>query len=326
MDEGEQSAVPVPGSDADIASFRQEAHRAVDWIAEYLRSSDRFPVMSRNRPGMTSDLLPSTAPEEGEGLSGLLGDFERIVLPGISHWNSPEFMAYFAISGSPPGILGEMVMAGLNVNAMVWQTSPAATELEQVVLGWLRDMLGLPHDRFGILYDTASIGILCALAAARETIAPEVGEAGLMAGPQLRMYTSCEANLVVDKAAVTLGIGRQNVRKIPVDGEFRMDVAALREAVAEDRRNGLSPFCVVATVGTTSTTSIDPIASIADVCELEGLWLHVDAAYAGTAAIVPELRWVLDGCDRADSVTVNPHKWLFVPLDCSALYVRRPQA
>ncbi len=266
----------------DLEQFSLEAHRAVDWMTHYLGNSENYPVLSRVAPGSIAEELPLEAPPEGLGLRGMLDEFERIVLPGITHWNSPQFMAYFAITGSPPGVLAEMLTAALNVNGMLWETSPAATEIEQVVLGWLAQMLGLPDGLFGIVYDTASISTLCAVAAARQAALPEVRTKGLTSLPQLRLYTSQEAHSVVEKAAIVLGIGQDNVRKIAVDDHFRLEVGQLREAIAEDRRNGFLPFCVVATVGTTSTTSVDPVAVIADICELEGLWLHVDAAYAGS--------------------------------------------
>ncbi|MFW6079442.1 MAG: pyridoxal phosphate-dependent decarboxylase family protein, partial [Gemmatimonadota bacterium] len=229
---------------------------------------------------------------------------------------------------SGPGILGEMLAAALNVNAMLWRTGPAATELEEVTLDWLRRMLGLPEGLDGTINDTASASTLYALAAARESASDlrvrDEGLAGRAEVPPLRVYCSEEAHSSVDKAVVTLGLGLSGVRRIPTDDAFRMDAAALARAVGEDRAAGARPLAVVATVGTTSTTSIDPVAAIADVCEREGLWLHVDGAYGGIAAAVPELRHVLDGCERADSIVVNPHKWLFTPIDCSALYTRRP--
>jgi aromatic-L-amino-acid/L-tryptophan decarboxylase len=255
------------------------------------------------------------------------------VLPGITHWNHPAFHAYFAITGSGPGILAEAVAAALNVNGMLWRTSPAATELEELTLDWLRQLLGLDDGWRGVLTDTASVSTLVALAAARERADLDVRQRG-MAGrpdlPPLRIYTSVEAHSSVEKAAITLGLGRDGVRLVPVDEARRMDVGALRAVIAEDVRLGSRPIAIVATTGTTSTTSIDPVAAIADarddlVAELgHPIWLHVDGAYGGSAAICEELRFVLDGVDRADSFVTNPHKWLFTPIDCSALYVRDP--
>jgi aromatic-L-amino-acid decarboxylase len=271
-------------------------------------------------------MLPASPPEEGEALATILGDVERQILPGITHWNHPAFFAYFSITSSAPGILGEMIAATLNVNGMLWRTSPAATELEAVALDWLRQLLGLPEGLFGVIQDTASASSLVALAAAREAVPGlEARQRGLVGQARLRMYASEQAHSSIEKAAIVLGVGREGFRKIPVDEEFRMDPEALARAVAEDRAAGWTPFAVAATVGTTSTTSVDPVPAIADICEREGLWLHVDAAYGGTAAILPECRHVLDGCERADSLVVNPHKWLFVPIDLSAFYTRRPE-
>ena len=248
------------------------------------------------------------------------------MLPGITHWNHPGFFAYFAISGSAPGVLAEFLTAALNVPAMLWRTSPAATELEEVALGWLRQLLGLPESFDGVIYDTASIASLHALAAAREVAVPDVrtrGLAGRSDVAPLTVYLSEQAHSSIDKAAITLGFGQTALRRIPTDDQLRMRVDALRDAVAADRSSNRLPVAVVATVGTTSTTSIDPVEEIADLCEQESLWLHVDAAYAGAAAMVPETAFVLNGCERADSLVVNPHKWLFTPFDLSAFYCRR---
>ena len=283
-------------------------------------------MLSRLRPGELREALPSCPPEKGEPLRVILADVERQILPGITHWNHPAFFAYFSITSSAPGILGEMISATLNVNGMLWRTSPAATELETVVLDWLRQLLGLPEGRFGVIQDTASASSLVALAAAREAVPGlEARRRGLVGQARLRMYTSEQAHSSIEKAAIVLGVGQEGCRKIPVDEGYRMDPDALARAVAEDRAAGWTPFAVAATVGTTSTTSVDPVPAIADICEREGLWLHVDAAYGGTAAILPECRHVLDGCERADSLVVNPHKWLFVPIDLSAFYTRRPE-
>jgi len=303
--------------------FRRFGHELVDWMADYLAHVRDHPVLPKVHPGELTDRLPPSAPEEGEPMEAILRDFRELIVPGMTHWNHPRFLGYFAVSGSGPGILGEMLAATLNVNHMVWKTSPAATELEQVTLGWLRQWLGLPEEFFGVIYDTASTSTLHAVAAAREAIAPE---ARLQGGDgRLILYCSEQAHSSVDKAAITVGIGHENVRKIPTDAEFRMRPDLLEQAIAKDMAAGARPFCVVATVGTTSTTSIDPVPRIADVAARHGLWLHVDAAYAGMAAIVPEFRQVMAGVDRADSLVVNPHKWLFTPVDLSAFYTRRPE-
>jgi aromatic-L-amino-acid/L-tryptophan decarboxylase len=316
---------PEPLGDMSAEEFRRYGHQVVDWIADYLTHPERYPVLSQSEPGDLKKALPLAAPEHGEAMEAMLADLDRVIVPGVTHWNHPGFFAYFAISGSAPGILGEMLAAAFNINAMLWRTSPSATELEEVTLEWLRKMIGLPESFGGVIYDTASISTLCALAAAREA-APglRVREEGLGAtGAKLRMYASEHVHSSVDKSAITLGIGQTGLRKIASDDDYRMDAAALAAAIAEDRTNGWLPFCVVATTGTTSTTSIDPVPAIADICEREGLWLHVDAAYGGSAAVVPEMRWVLEGSDRADSLVVNPHKGLFVPVDLSVLYCRK---
>jgi aromatic-L-amino-acid decarboxylase len=302
--------------------FRRFAHEAVDWIAGYLADPERYPVLPKVQPGEVADALPRSGPEAGEPMERLLEDFGRLIVPGITHWNHPGFMAYFANTAPGPGIIAELLAASLNANAMLWKTSPAATELEQVVLDWLRQWMGLPSGLFGIIYDTASTSSMHAIAAAREMADPEARTLGASRG--LTLYTSEQAHSSIEKGAISIGIGQRNVRKIPVDGEFRMRPDALAQAVEADLAAGLRPFCVVATVGTTSTTSIDPVPAIAEIAARHGLWLHVDAAYAGSAAIVPQLRHILNGAERADSLVVNPHKWLFTPVDLSAFYTRRP--
>lgn len=319
------SGRPVALGDMSPEEFRKFGYRAVDWVADYLARVGQYPVLARTEPGAIRRSLPASPPNDPESMDAILADFQSRILPGITHWNHPAFFAYFAITGSGPGILGELLASALNVNGMLWKTSPAATELEEVTLDWLRQMVGLPAGLMGIIMDTASVASLCAIAAAREAAEPRVREQGMAGAARLRLYTSEQAHSSIEKAAIVLGLGRHGVRKIPVDGEFRLDAAVLAAAVAEDRRAGWRPFCVVATVGTTSTTSVDPVPAIADICEREGLWLHVDGAYAGMAALAPEFRWVMDGCGRADSIVINPHKWLFTPIDCSAFYCRRPE-
>jgi aromatic-L-amino-acid decarboxylase len=319
---------PAATGDMDPEAFRRYGHQAVDWIADYLANVGNYPVLAQTSPGDISHALPDQPPAHPESMEAILADFDRLLLPGITHWNSPGFMAYFGITGSGPGILGEMLSAALNVNAMLWRTSPAATELEQVTLDWLRQMLGLPGPLFGVINDTASSGSLYALAAAREAIPDahirQQGMSGRADLPRLRYYASQEAHSSIEKAGIVLGVGQDGLRKIGVDNEFRMDVAELEHAVQEDIANGWRPFAVVATIGTTSTTSIDPVRKIADICERYGLWLHVDGAYGGSAAVDPSMRWVLSGCERADTLIVNPHKWLFTPIDCSVFYTRKP--
>ena len=311
----------------DSESFRRDGHRLIDWIAEYLAHPERYPVLAQVEPGQVERALSKEPPEKPESLEAILQDVEKIIVPGLTHWNHPGFFAYFAITGSGPGILGELLSAAFNVNAMLWRTAPAATELEELVMDWLRQLLGLPPEFMGLINDTASVSSLCAIAAAREALGLRIREEGLAGRPdlsRLSLYTSEQAHSSIEKAAIVLGLGQASVKKIAVDEEFRLRSRALEAAIEEDLKAGCRPFCVVATVGTTSTTSVDPVPEIADICERYKLWLHVDAAYAGVAAILPEKRWALAGCERADSIVVNPHKWLFVPIDCSAFYCRHP--
>ncbi|HEY1420077.1 MAG TPA: pyridoxal-dependent decarboxylase [Candidatus Dormibacteraeota bacterium] len=308
--------------DIGTDEFRAAAHRAVDWVGDYLDTMRERPVLAPVAPGDIRRSLPSVPPEQGESLEAIFRDFEELVLPGITHWNHPRFFGYFGITGSTPGILAELLIAALNVNAMLWRTSPAATELEEVACDWLRQAIGLAPAFSGVINDTASSSTLYALAAAREAVPNlDVRRHG-MARTTLRMYVSEEAHSSVEKAAIVLGVGQDNVVKIGTDTDFRMDVDALQKAIRRDRNAGHLPFAVVATVGTTSVTAVDPVAAIAAVCAEEKLWLHVDAAYGGAAAVLDSHRWVLSGCDSADSLVVNPHKWLFTPLDCSVLYCR----
>ena len=255
----------------------------------------------------------------------IIADIDRLVVPALTHWCHPSFFAYFATSTSGPGILGELLTAAFDNKAMLWRTSPASTELEEVALDWLRQMMGLDPGMTGIIYDTASVSSMHAIAAAREGVERRIREEGMSGRPDLpllRVYVSEHAHSSIEKGIITLGLGQRGMRKIPTDSEFRMDPKALAAAIEEDKRAGYIPFCIVATIGTTSTTSIDPISEIIPIGEEHAMWLHVDAAYAGSAAIVPELRYILDGCERADSLVVNPHKWLFTPFDLSVLYTR----
>ena len=313
--------------DADL--FRREGHRMIEWVADYLDGGARkHPVLAKVAPGEVAGWLPDAMPERAEDPDRVWQDFLDVVLPGVTHWNHPGFMAYFGISGSGPGILGELLSAALNVNGMLWRTCPSATELELEVLAWLRDGVGLPKELFGFLCDTASISSMLALAAAREAADPEIrhrGMAGRAELPAMRVYASDQAHSSIAKACLALGLGLDGFRAIPHDEGSRLDVAAREAAVAEDRAAGRRPLAAVATVGTTSTTSVDPVAAIAAVCEREGMWLHVDAAYAGSAALCPEHRWIFDGAESADSLVFNPHKWLFTPIDASALYTRHPE-
>ena len=309
----------------DPEEFRKLGKEVVDWMADYLKNAEKYPVFSQIKPGDIKNQLPAAPPASPEKMESILADFHRIILPGITHWNHPGFLAYFANSASAPGILAEMLATALNVNGMLWRTSPSATELEEVVLDWFRQMLGLPSEFHGVIIDTASVSTLVALTAARESVHKRVREQGLSGRtdlPRFRLYCSEHTHSSIEKAAIILGVGQEGVRKISSDAEFRMNAQALAAAIEEDKKNGWLPFAVVATVGTTSTTSIDPVPAIADICQRENIWLHVDGAYGGAAAIIPEMRFVLDGCSRADSFVTNPHKWLFTPMDCSVLFTR----
>ena len=309
--------------------FRRLLHEVADWVADYRAGIETRRVVPEHRPGAISERLPDEPPEAPEAMDAILRDFDRVIMPGIVHWGHPSFLGYFATTTTAPGIIGEMLAAALNVSAMTWQTSPAATELEMVVLDWIRQMLGLPPEFRGVVYDTASVAVLHALAAAREELGFDVrreGLAGRDALPVLTLYASDQAHSSLEKAAITLGVGEANVRRVASDGEYRMDVGALRRAVGRDVSAGRRPLAVVATIGTTSATSVDPVAEIAEVCREYGVWLHVDAAYGGAMALLEEGRHLMGGAESADSLVFNPHKWLYVPLDFSALYVRRPQA
>jgi aromatic-L-amino-acid/L-tryptophan decarboxylase len=306
-----------------------QGRAVLDWIADYLDAPERYPVLSRARPGETRAKLPASPPEQGEPFGQILRDFETTIVPGITHWNHPGFFAYFATSAAAPGILAEMLVAALDVKVMLWKASPAATELEQVVTDWLRQMLGLSDGWFGITTDTASISTMLALAAAREA-KPELairerGMAGRADLPALRVYASEHAHSSIDKAVIALGLGLENLVRVPSDADFSMRPELLASAVAADRERGFVPLACVATVGTTSAASIDPVPAISEICRREDMWLHVDGAYGGVLAIVPEFRSVLDGVEGAGSLVVNPHKWLFTPSECSVLYVKRPE-
>lgn len=325
---GEQTPTP-PLGDLPDEEFRRLLHEVADWIADYRAQIGTRRVSPEHGPGAIMKEMPTTPPERAEPVGEVLRDFERVIMPGIVHWGHPAFLGYFSTTTTAPGILGEMLAAALNVSAMTWQTSPAATELEAVVLDWMRQMLGLPVEFMGVVYDTASVAVLHALAAAREELGLGVrheGLAGRAEVPALTIYCSDQAHSSVEKAAITLGVGEANVRRITSDDNYRMKVGVLERAMDEDLRAGRRPLAVVATVGTTSATSVDPVERIADLCGERGVWLHVDAAYGGALALLEEARHLMSGVGRADSVVFNPHKWLYVPLDFSALYVRRPEA
>lgn len=328
MSDAKPGATNQVTGDMSAEEFRRYGHQMVDWIADFFLHIDKMRVTPAVEPGFLKNALPDSAPSRGENMADILADVDRFIMPGMTHWNHPSFHAYFNSSGSGPGVLAELLAAAFNVNCMLWQSCPAGTELEEVTMGWLRRLLGLPDEFWGIVYEGASIGNLHAVAAARAQLGLDIREQGLAGRtdvPRLRLYASRDVHSSVDKAALALGLGRAGVRKIPTDESFRLRPDLLAQAVAEDRKDGWLPFCVVGTVGTTSTTSIDPIAAIAEICERENLWLHVDAAYGGSAAIVPEMRHVLQGCEHADSILISAHKWLFIPMNLCAFYTRKPR-
>jgi len=307
----------------DIEAFRGAAAEASEWIARYLQDVASLRVNPDMRPGDLIDRLPPAGPEIGEPLDEILADFQRQILPAVTHWNHPRFFNYFACTGSVPGMIAELLSASLNTNGLNWIASPAVSELEQVVLSWLRQWMGISDGYFGEIFDTASISTLHAVLAAREWVDPDVRLNGITR--PLIVYCSDQAHSSVDKAAVAAGVGLRNLRKIESDAQFRMRPEALRAAMAADAAAGLLPCCVVATAGTTSTTSVDPIDEIVDIAAEHNAWVHIDSAYAGAAALLPEFAWMLKGNERAHSLVVNPHKWLFTPVDCSVFYTRHPE-
>ena len=284
-------------------------------------------IRDRANPGDIFKRIPQTPPTNGEDIENVLADVDKILMDGITHWNHPGFMAYFNSTSSGPGILAELLTAALGVNGMLWKTSPAFTELEKSMMNWFRQMVALPDNYWGIIYDTASTSSMHAIAAAREQLDLGIREKGMTGRndlPKLILYCSEHAHNSIDKGVLTLGIGLDGIRKISVNDKFEMISEKLEEAIKEDIAKGFKPFCVVATVGTTSTTSVDPVDAIADICEKYNLWLHIDSAYAGVTAMIPEMKWITKGWDRADSLVINPHKWMFTPMDLSVFFTRKP--
>ncbi len=325
--ETKQHFNPFIPQDIEAREYVEFASTINNWIADYWQHPHKYHVYPSVHPGEIKKQLPQSPPLHPEQYDKVLSDFHQIILPGITHWNHPGFMAYFGTTGSLPGVLAETLIAALNVNGMLWRTSPAATELEEVVLDWIRQMLLLPDEFRGVITDTASVSTLVSLAAAREALNIDIrvrGLAGRVDVPLLRMYCSQQAHSSVEKAAIVLGIGQSNVVKISTDNEFRMNADELRHAIERDKQAGFIPFAVVATAGTTATTSVDPLYEIAELCTSEKVWMHVDAAYGGAAALLPEKRKMFAGIEKADSIVFNPHKWMFTQSDCSVLFVRRP--
>src|SRR5882762_2361463 len=310
--------------DVSPAVFREQLHQLADWIADYRETIGERPVAPNAKPGAILAALPAKPPEEGEPFEKILGDIDRVIVPGMVHWAHPMFLGYFGWTTTAPGILGEIITAPLNVNAMTWRTSPAATELETLVIDWIRQWVHLPPEFGGVVYDTASVGVMHALAVAREEAAPSTRKRGLVGAgaPMFRIYASEQAHSSAEKAAIALGLGEENVQRVATDARFCLDPRALREMIARDVRDNFKPLAVIATVGTTSTASVDPVPEIANICRENKIWLHIDGAYGAGFAILPENKSMTNGWSEADSIVVNPHKSLFVPLDFSVLYVR----
>lgn len=311
----------IPGLDS--ASFRQQAHQLVDWMADYLETVDQYPVKSPVAPRDIYKQIPDQAPEQAESIDAIFKDFQDIIMPGITHWQSPGFFAYFPANSSYPSVLAEMLTATLGAQCMSWDTSPAAAELEERMMNWLAQACGLPTSWTGVIQDTASTATLAAILSAREqATAWSVNKQGLREAPHYRVYASAETHSSIDKAVKIAGLGSENFVKVPVNDNFELDVDALKKLIEADRAAGLTPLCVVATLGTTGVTAMDPVGAMADLCEKEQLWLHVDAAYAGTALVLPEYQHLVAGLEKADSLVFNPHKWMFTNFDCTAYFVK----
>jgi len=311
----------------DLKEFRQRAHQLVDWMADYYRQIENFPVKSQVKPGEILAHLPEQAPEQAEPFQQIFEDFQKVILPGITHWQSPNFFAYFPANSSFPSVLAEMLTATLGAQCMIWDTSPAATELEERVMDWLKQAMGLPTDWQGVIQDSASTSTLVALLTAREKFSDfKINQNGLADFANLRVYCSTETHSSIEKAVMLAGLGRDNLVKVKIDQKLRLDPEALKKAIVQDLQAGKKPIAVVATLGTTGTTAIDPLKPIAEICSEYGLWLHVDAAFAGTALLLPEFRWMIEGIEQVDSFVFNPHKWMFTNFDCSAYFVKNAQA
>lgn len=311
----------------DIEKFRQNAHELVDWMADYLRDLEEYPVRAQVSPGEILKQLASNPPSRSDSFEEIFDDFQKIVLPGMTHWQHPSFFAYFPANSSPPSVLAEMVTATIGAQCMSWETSPAAAELEQRMMEWLREIIGLPSEFQGVIQDSASSATLCAILSAREVATDwRVNRAGLSGEPDMVVYGSTECHSSVEKNVKIAGLGKKNFRKIQVTDTFAIDTRALVDAIERDKAEGRLPICMVAALGSTSSSAIDPLLDIADICKRYRLWLHVDAAWAGSALVDPELRWMIDGIEGVDSFVFNPHKWLFTNFDCSAYFVRSPDA
>ena len=314
--------------DMPIEEFKKSGYQLIDWIANYLGNIEKYPPLAQVNPGDILKQIPVAPPKNGEEIEKVLSDVDKILIDGITHWNHPGFMAYFNSTASGPGILAEILTAALGVNGMLWKTSPAFTELEKSMMNWFRQMVGLPANYWGIIYDTASTSSMHAIASAREQLDlgfREKGITGRQDIPKLILYCSEQAHNSIDKGALLLGVGLDGIRKIRVNEKFEMIPQKLNEAIQNDMKKGYKPFIVIATVGTTSTTSVDPVDEIADIAEKYNLWLHIDSAYAGVTAMIPEMKWITKGWNRADSIVINPHKWMFTPMDLSIFFTRKKE-
>lgn len=319
------SKEPTKFGDMPADDFRKYGYEVVDWIANYFEHIGEYPVLSQVEPNWLKSKIPTSAPESGEDFGEILKDVDSLILPAVTHWNHPNFHGLFSTSTSSVGVFGEMLTAAFDMKAMLWRTSPASTELEDVVLDWLRQMMDLRSHFEGIIYDTASVSTMHAIAAAREKAGLKVRDLGMSGRddlPLMRVYASEHVHSSIDKGVITLGLGLRSLRKIECNDRFEMIPEKLAEAIDDDIEKGYLPICVIPTIGTTSSSSVDPVDAIADVCEKYGIWLHIDTAYAGSTAIVPEFRRYFRGWERADSIVVNPHKWLFTPFDLSVLYCK----
>lgn len=311
----------------NTAEFRKHAHELVDWMADYFDQVEKLPVLPPVNPGQIKAQLPLAPPDQPEGFDQIFDDFKNIILPGMTHWQHPGFFAYFNANNSKPSVLAEMLTATLGSQCMIWLTSPAATELEDRMMEWLGQMLGLPNTFTGVIQDTASTATLCAILTAREKKTGfKINQEGFNAPEKLMVYCSEQAHSSIEKAVKIAGLGQKNLRKVPVDQDFALITARLEQMISEDTDQGYIPLCVISAIGTTGSTAIDPVRQISQVCQKYDIWHHVDAALAGTALLVPEMRWMADGVEMADSFVFNPHKWMFVNFDCSAYFVKDPQA
>ncbi len=307
--------------------FRKHAHEMVDWMADYLANVRDYPVKAQTKPGDIIAQLPDTAPVHGESIEAIFADFEKIIIPGMTHWQHPEFFAYFPANSSPPSLLAEMLTSTLGAQCMSWQTSPAAAELEERVMSWLGKIIGLPSNFTGVIQDTASTATLCAVLTAREKVTGfAVNDRGFDSGNKYALYCSTETHSSIEKAVKIAGFGKNSLRKVPVDKSYAMSPSTLEDAIKSDIAAGVKPVIVTATIGTTGSTATDPMRAIAEICKRYRIWLHVDAAFAGTALLLPEMRWMSDGIELADSFVFNPHKWMFTNFDCSAYFVKDAEA